>query len=122
MKKLASMLIIIFCCVLCSCSFNENATTNNANDNSYDEGYDNGYQKGFDKGYEEGYTEGYVNASTYEEEYRDFEKAIISLMYDGEYTSVKNMMRYYPKGVKNALEREFGVSDMNIIIDYLENN
>jgi len=121
MKKIIVLLLnILALCSLCSCSLDLNLTNGNIHEDSYYIGYENGYDEGYENGYNDAFEKS-LNEPTYSEEYRSFNQAIANLMYDGEYETVRTFMRYYPNGVKEALEFEFGVTDINDIIDYLEN-
>ena len=59
-------------------------------------------------------------ASYFEEEYFEFQRAVINLMYDYEYEAVKKLFKYCPEVVDSFLEHEFGTNDFSEIIDYLE--
>ena len=56
----------------------------------------------------------------YAEELGSFMRGIADLMYDHEYDVVKTLLDYCPEGVEAALEVEFGVTDINTIIEYIE--
>ena len=92
----------------------------NIQEDSYYIGYENGYDEGYENGYNDAFEKS-LDEPSYSEEYRSFNKTIANLMYDGEYETVRTLMSYYPDGVNEALEFEFGVTDINVIIDYLEN-
>lgn len=59
-------------------------------------------------------------ADEYAEEIHRFQTAIAELMYDYEYEVVKKLYKYYPNGVEDALEKEFGVKDIDAVMDYIQ--
>lgn len=120
MKRIIILLNILVICFLWGCSLDSNATNVNIQEDSYYIGYENGYDEGYENGYNDAFEKS-LDEPSYSEEYRSFNKTIANLMYDGEYETVRTFMSYYPDGVNEALEFEFGVTDINVIIDYLEN-
>ncbi len=106
--------------LLCGCS-SENRNLNGFEDeNIYEEAYNEGYEDGYENGYDESYHEILQNPTYHVEELERFYISIAELMYDSEYETVEKLLDYYPKGVEKALEMEFGVKEINTIIDYLE--
>ena len=102
MKKviLCTMLCLL---ILCGCY-----SGSGGHDDAYDEGYWDGHD---DAEYSLGY---------HVEELRSLQTAIAELMYAHEYEVVKKLSEYSPRGVGTALEIEFGVEDIDAIIDYLQ--
>jgi len=91
--------------------------------NMYTEEYLNGQDDGYDDGYESGYHDGYKDGfadNDHSQKIHDFEMMIINLMYDHEYEVVEKLSEYYPEGVESALEFEFGVKDIPVVIEYLD--
>lgn len=95
-------------------------------DNGYDDGRTDAFYEGYDEGYDEGYRVGLSDRETlvvynsFHEQYKNFRSAIARLMYDGEYETVRILLKYNREDVEDALEYEFGVTDLFVIIDYLE--
>ena len=112
MKKAISILMLILLCTLCACSSNHNNTDTDAYDDSYEQGYEDGYNDTHDGNYIE---------NNYNEDAHDLQNFIINLVYDGKYDTVRDLQEEYPEKVNPALENEFGTTDFDIIIDYLDN-
>lgn len=91
-------------------------------ENDYDSGVDDGYSYGYENGYDDGYYDGCEDG--YEEGYEDglhvFRVNVAELMYDHEYEVVKKLAEYSPEDVEDALEFEFGVKDIAMVIEYLQ--
>lgn len=109
MKKLF-LCFIVCLLILCGCS-----SANDLSPDNYDIGYEEGYEDGYNDALEKS-----SNNPDYSEELHSFQAAIADLMYDHEYDTVKKLMEYNSNGVKVALEIEFGSSDIDVIIDYID--
>jgi flagellar biosynthesis/type III secretory pathway protein FliH len=125
------VIALLFCFVSYQSQLNDFKERKSAiYDEGYDAGYDNGlsdgHYNGYSEGYDEGYDEGlrnredYVIYNSFHEQYKNFRSAIAGLMYDGEYEAVRILLKYNREDVEDALEYEFGVTDLTVIIDYLE--
>lgn len=119
MKKRIQIVIIAIICVLCGCSSEPEHLNEYEYVESFEDRYDKGYEDGYECGYDNGFLEGF-NEADCTDELLSYKNIIVSLVYDHEYGVVEKLMDYYPEGVENALEVEFGVNDLTIIIDYLE--
>lgn len=106
-RKFLLAIITISICMLCGCSDVQNII-----------GMDN-YEDGYEQGHEDGYNDNYEN-NDYNEDSYDFQRYIVNLMYDRKYDFVRDLAGEFPEKVDYALEKEFGVTDIDIIIEYLE--
>ena len=111
MKKMVVIAGIIVFGVVIMLSFNRNQNNKNYINNNLD--YVNGVSI-------ETKTKDIDNVVEFSEETKRFQIMIAELMYDKEYEIVKKLIEYYPSGVELALEIEFGVKNINTIIEYIE--
>ena len=120
MKKCLLLLILVLLCVLMGCSSSASDADDFESKESYNDGYDNGYKEGYEEGYDIGYEQSFYDNVICSEELHDFTMMIVNLMYDYEYEVVEKLLEYYPEGVETALEFEFGVKDITVVIEYLD--
>lgn len=119
------ILCLLLCVVaLCGCSSTPDPLEDYSREDAYYLGYEEGSKAGYEEGYEEGYFYGREDGwdagredCNYEEQ-DSFQRTISSLMYDHEYDIVKSLLEYDKKEVEEALEYEFGTSDIDSIIEY----
>lgn len=119
------ILCLLLCVVaLCGCSSTPDPLEGYSREDAYYLGIEEGSNAGYNEGYDDGYNDGYEKGldvgweSSYYEEQDSFQRMISNLMYDHEYDIVKSLLEYDRKEVEEALEYEFGTSNIDSIIDY----
>ncbi|MBE6807715.1 MAG: hypothetical protein E7527_06915 [Ruminococcaceae bacterium] len=117
MKRILLFLTFCYLLFVCGCTSN---STDSTGSRTYDAGFEDGRNEGYSEGYEEGHFDGYEDGLekgiNYEEADNPLSSAVISLMYDHEYETVKLLLDYERKEVQEALLNEFGTSDVEEII------
>lgn len=117
-------MVVSIVCASCSCSSTPDPLEGYSREDAYYLGIEEGSKAGYEEGYEEGYFYGREDGwdvgweSGYYEEQDSLQRMISNLMYDHEYDIVKSLLEYDRKEVEEALEYEFGTSDIDSIIEY----
>ena len=117
MKKIMLFLLLFLLYTICGCSsktIDPDKYIDNKN-YEFEQSYEKGYQDGYDEGYLEGYENSKDNIPYYDhiEAAHDFEKMVVSLMYDEEPKIVEKIKHFFPKDVETALENEFGTKNID---------